>query len=117
MQCPVCGNLLHESVDKASKFKERACLVCHYYESNSLAYKEHPEFFRNIGKCYFARRTTELSKLGLSEIEAEGWLEQEPNFPRDILRKVTGRKSDEEVPEPLASKVYIFVTCGNIELA
>lgn len=44
--CPSCHSTLCEY--KNNEYLERICWNCGYYDSNSPAFKAHPEFFRNI---------------------------------------------------------------------
>jgi len=105
--CPRCANALEESIDDYSGFKERACPKCFYYESESPAYKDSPERFVDSGRYYFARKerqknliVKELSEIGFTDNESDGWIENSPNFNKDILesinRKFTGNRNNRQ---------------------
>jgi hypothetical protein len=47
-----------------------------------------------------AREKPRLIRFGLREPEAEAWLKQEPDFPRDIRRFFPPRRSDADFTVP-----------------
>ena len=46
--CPECGGRLYERIDPPSGFTDLLCWACGHYESNSPAFKNHPEMFTNL---------------------------------------------------------------------
>ncbi len=47
MNCPCCNAPLI-TCSPAGEFTEKICLHCGYYESDSPAYKQHPDLFENL---------------------------------------------------------------------
>jgi hypothetical protein len=45
-KCPECQSLLCEYSDEC--WTDKICWNCGYYESNTPAFKKHPEFFKNM---------------------------------------------------------------------
>lgn len=114
-KCPRCGTELLRGVD--GEFDVGICLICSYYESNSPTYKRTPEPYADTaGKYYLARRNGRLSKLskeGLTKKEAEAWLDQEPDYRKNMLKPSDGfihrRRSAGDYTVPAARFCQVFV--------
>lgn len=93
--CPECDKgKLYQFLDKASGFIIiQICWECGYYESDSQAYKSHPEEFKNIvrqnptyflRKCYRAtnktpklntKKNNDTNPKDLPEVDIKFWSE------------------------------------------
>ena len=62
------GNLI-ERRDGNTNLTERFCPVCVYYDSDSEAYRLHPELFRNLGRIVLGTMRAELTRYGFYELE------------------------------------------------
>ena len=93
--CPKCNQAtLIEEIDDTSGFKFRVCTSCAHYESDSEAYHEAPYLFKNLGHRILAEMRKKAKKIGLSDAEVQGWIE---NASDEFLQD---NKSDKDLTEP-----------------
>jgi hypothetical protein len=99
--CPKChiGKMI-ELFGGNSNFKSAVCPKCAYYESDSEAFALYPQFFHDLGREILARKQSEACARGLTEAEAQAWLDEEPAFTRRIVTPLDNKRKGNSAARP-----------------